>query len=284
MNNPLNNPFADLYGDRDYLDSIKTRLGEVMQGNERDLILNFASQLDFLEAELKPLATYKPTDAVEIGKELLEGGLRSQHFIMPAAGVQIELGHTVLQKITLFEDDRFLTCIVNRSPLIIAWDKTDSSYLFLPALFDNEIIGFLLLLTAAAARDFWTLEERTRTQRYNQRQEKFHKREGTGKARKLAKQKGYVWIPRFRYNLEQYTINKTVQYQARVSLSPHLVSGHVRRLPEGQQASDAAISNAAEFGITVGGDITFVRPYEVGEIEQLRTYRSRSAFETIFGA
>ena len=283
MDNSLKNPLADLYGNRDYLDQIKARLGEVMQTGDAKLVLDFNDQLNFLEKGLKPLATVAPLDAAAIGKELLEAGLRSQHYIMPEAGVTIETGHPVLQTLNLFEDSKFLTALINKSPLLISWNKADGSYSFLPALFDNEIVGFLLLLVASTARDFWTLEERTRTRLYIQRTQKVRRRQGTGKARKLQKEKGYIWIPRFQYNLSAYKTDKTVAHQIRVTLSPHLVSGHVRRLQEGHKASDAAIANAAEFGIKVGGDITFVRPYEVGEIEQLRTYRSRSALQYLFG-
>ena len=283
MDNTLKNPLADLYGNRDYLDQIKARLGEVMQTGDAKLVLDFNDQLNFLEKELKSLATVAPLDAAAIGKELLEAGLRSQHYIMPPAGVTIETGHPVLQTLNLFEDSKFLTAIINKSPLLISWNKADGSYSFLPALFDNEIVGFLLLLVASTARDFWTLEERTRTRLYQQRTQKVRRRQGTGKARKLQKEKSYIWLPRFQYDLEKYKLTKTVQHQARVTLSPHLVSGHIRRLPDGHQASDAAVENAAEFGLTVGGDTTFVRPYEAGEIEQLRTYRSRSALQYLFG-
>ena len=41
-------------------------------------------------------------------------------------------------------------------------------------------------------------------------------------------------------DLSVYQTTKTVQHQARVTLSPHLVSGHIRRLPEGHQASEEA--------------------------------------------
>ena len=283
MDNILKNPFADLYGDRDYLDQIEMRLGEVMQTDDAQMILSFNDQLNSLESELKPLATVTPLDAVAIGKEILEAGLRSQHFIMPPAGVTIETGHPILQTLSLFEDEKHLTSIINKSPLMIIWNKADGSYSFLPALFDNEIMGFLLLLTALTARDFWTLEERTRARFYQQRTQKIRRRQGTGKARVLQKEKGYIWIPRFQYDLSKYQTTKTVQHQIRVTLSPHLVSGHIRRLPDGHKASDQAIANAAEFGITVGGETTFVMPHERGEIEQLSNYRSRSAIQMLFG-
>ena len=283
MDNILKNPFADLYGNRDYLDQIKMRLGEVMQTDDAKLVLDFNDQLNFLEKELKPLATVAPLDAVGIGKELLEAGLRSQHYIMPPAGVTIETGHPILQTLNLFEDAKFLTAIINKSPLLISWNKADASYSFLPALFDNEIMGFLLLLVASTARDFWTLEERTRARLYQQRTQKVRRRQGTGKARTLQKEKGYIWLPRFQYDLSKYRTTKTVQHQIRVTLSPHLVSGHIRRLSDGHKASDQAIANAAEFGITVSGETTFVMPHERGEIEQLRNYRSRSALQYLFG-
>jgi hypothetical protein len=96
-------------------------------------------------------------------------------------------------------------------------------------------------------------------------------------------EKDYTFIPRFSYDLSVYQTTKTVQYQARVMLSPHLVSGHIRRLPSGHQASAEAIQNAQEFGIRFSDGETFVKPHERGEIEQLRNYRSRSAMQLLFG-
>ena len=132
-------------------------------------------------------------------------------------------------------------------------------------------------------RDFWVLEERTRAQVYQKHTKKNRKREGKGKARKLVITKDYVFIPRAAYDLSAYQTTKTVQHQTRVTLSPHLVSGHFRKLRDGHKASDQAISNAVEFGLKVGDGQTFVRPHERGEIEQLRTYRSRSALDMLFG-
>ena len=118
---------------------------------------------------------------------------------------------------------------------------------------------------------------------YQKRTEKTRKREGTGKDRKLVVTKDYIFIPRFQYDLNAYQKHpRTVSHQARVTLSPHLVSGHIRKLPEGWRASEKQLTEAAEFGITVQDGQTFVRPHKRGEVEQLRTYRSRSALELLF--
>lgn len=122
-----------------------------------------------------------------------------------------------------------------------------------------------------------------RHQVYQKRTEKRREQQGKGKARKMVIHKDYTFIPRFQYDLSVYQTTKTVQHQARVTLSPHLVSGHIRRLPAGHQASEEATSNAQEFGIKFGEGETFVRPHERGEIEHLRNYRSRSAMQLLFG-
>ena len=132
-------------------------------------------------------------------------------------------------------------------------------------------------------RDFWVIEERAAERAYQKITEKTRERQGTGKDRKLVITKDYTFIPRFQYDLSAYQKHPSaVSHQARVTLSPHLVSGHLRRLPEGWKRSASAEEHAAEFGIQVGEGQTFVRPHKRGEIEQLRTYRSRSALELIF--
>ena len=145
-----------------------------------------------------------------------------------------------------------------------------------PFTLDSGIQAFLVLLCASIVRDFWMLEERSRQRTYQTRTEKQRRREGTGKARKLVVEKNYIFIPRFEYDLSVYQDkpDKKIQHEVRVTLSPHLVSGHLRRLPEDWKASEEAKENAAEFGIQLQDGQTFVRPHERGEIEQLRTYRS----------
>lgn len=108
-------------------------------------------------------------------------------------------------------------------------------------------------------------------------------REGTGKDRKLVITKDHTFIPRFQYDLSSYQNHpRVISHQARVTLSPHLVSGHLRKLPEGWKRSEQAEEHASEFVIQVGEGQTFVRPHKRGEVEQLRNYRSRSALALLF--
>lgn len=51
----------------------------------------------------------------------------------------------------------------------------------------------------------------------------------------------------------------------------YFVSGHIRRLPDGFNASDEAVAHAAEYGIELPSNTTFVRPYEAGD-EKIRTH------------
>ena len=91
-------------------------------------------------------------------------------------------------------------------------------------------------------------------------------------------------MPRFRYTLEGIGQEVTTPQacQVRVSLSPHIISGHFRKLPETWNVSEQAKKHAEEFGLKLTDSYTFVRPHKRGEIHQMRTYRSRSAFELIF--
>jgi hypothetical protein len=53
-------------------------------------------------------------------------------------------------------------------------------------------------------------------------------------------------------------------------IKKYFISGHIRKLPEGHNASQEALALAAEFGIDLPRGHTFVRPYESGE-EKIRT-------------
>ena len=153
---------------------------------------------------------------------------------------------------------------------------------FTPEEVHHNIKGFLILLCASIIRDFWVLETRTQKQQYTRHTEKTRERTGRGKQRKLKVTKNYTYIPRFKYDLETYEVNKTIQHQTRAKLSPHLVSGHLRQLPNGWKVSPEATENAKDFGLTIPHGFTFVQPHQRGAIEQLRTYRSQSAFRMLF--
>ena len=266
---------------------------------------------------LVPLKTFvnsAPKESIETAMELITGALNSQHFTIPSDAI-VKLKHEVISKITLQEFHDCVICRVhihsdpydfatpavtfwkeiNNEEWLEKWDpnivpesacqpkKDGPGFAFTPFEVHNDIKGFLILLCGAIVRDFWVLEERSASQTYTKHTNKTRQRTGRGKDRKLKVKKDYTFIPRFQYDLESYKVNKTIQHQTRVTLSPHLVSGHIRQLPEGWEASETSLENAQEFGITLSKGQTFVIPHERGQIEQLRTYRSKSAMQMLFG-
>ena len=275
---------------------------------------DFRSNVIKTVVPLKAFVNNAPKESIETAIELVTGGLASQHFIIPPDAV-VQLQHEIINKITIQE---FHDCVICRvhlhsdphdyaTPAITFWKEINEETLlanydpnvvpeavcqpkkdglgfaFTPFEVHNDIKGFLILLCSAIVRDFWVLENRSASQSYNKRTNKTRQRTGHGKNRKLKVTKDYTFIPRFKYDLESYKVNKTIQHQTRVTLSPHLVSGHIRQLPEGWNTGEQALENAEEFGITLSKGQTFVMPHERGQIEQLRTYRSRSAMQMLFG-
>ena len=213
------------------------------------------------KAALEPLTAFvkaAPERSAEIADELITAALRSQHFTISSRS-QVLLSHPNLHGLILQEFDDCVVCRVHvtdgpaddTEPIVTIWkpeiesvvdpQQLDARFSFAPSEIDKGIQLFLILLCASIVRNFWVLEERTRQTLYQRRTKKRRKREGKGKARKMIVEKDYTFIPRFSYDLSVYQTTKTVQYQARVMLSPHLVSGHIRRLPSGHQASAEAI-------------------------------------------
>lgn len=206
------------------------------------------------------------------------------------------LSHPNLHHIVLHEFDDCVVCRIHTQdtppddtePIVTIWKpkigwwlihsssmRDSLSLLLMPTAGFRLFWFYCVLQSSDFCQDFWVLEERAREQVYARRTEKKRERQGKGKARKMVVTKDYTFIPRFKYDLSVYEGTKKIQHQARVTLSPHLVSGHIRRLPEGHQ-------HAEEFGIRFGDGETFVRSHERGEIEQLRNYRSRSAMQLLF--
>lgn len=245
-------------------------------------------------ALLEPLRNFAdavPKQAIETASELARAGYIARHFaITPDSSVI--LNHPNLNRIRVTEFEDRVVCrlqltetVTETEPAITIWTGDElGKFGFVPEELDAPIQAFLCLLSASIVRDFWVLENRTRQRTYQTRKEKKRERVGTGKDRKLRVEKQYTFIPRFQYDLNAYQDRaKQVSHETRVTLSPHLVSGHFRKLPADWKASDEAREHAKEFGLTLTEGYTFVRPHERGEIEQMRTYRSRSAFELIFG-
>ena len=246
--------------------------------------------------ELEPLRAFvnsTPEEAIATANELVRAGHIAKHFAITPNSV-VTLGHPNLHALRVTEIEGSVVCrlqivegiATDVEPTVTIWTADDllGKFTVVPEELDAPIKEFLCLLCAGIVRDFWVLENRTRQRSYQTRKEKKRERVGTGKDRKLTVEKQYTFIPRFQYDLNAYQDRaKQVSYETRVTLSPHLVSGHFRRLPADWKASDEAREHAKEFGLTLTEGYTFVRPHERGEIEQMRTYRSRSAFELIFG-
>ena len=242
--------------------------------------------------QTSPLSVFlksAPEKALETAQELVNAGLHSKHFhISPRSRLLLE--HPHLHHLRFFEFEDSVICKIfieaaaetDTEPAVTIWKS--GGFGVSPFTLDIEVQAFLVLLCATIVRDFWVLEERTRATQYQKRTEKHRRREGTGKDRKRIIEKEYTFIPRFRYDLSNYADRpRAISHQARVTLSPHLVSGHLRKLPDGWNVSDQAIQHAQEFGIHLQDGYTFVRPHERGEIERLQNYRSHSAFELVFG-
>ena len=258
-------------------------------------------------APLRAFAQSTPLEAVDTASEIMKASEASQHFTIPHRATVI-LDHPALHRIVFIEFEDSVACRLyathypyQSDVTVTIWKKQHPQieqgrikeglpedfppFTMSPRGLAPQIQSFLFLLCASIVRDFWVLNEMSRRSTYQSRTEKKRQRIGKGKNRKLEIQKNYTFIPRFKYNLDAYnTKTKTaVQHGVRVTLSPALVSGHIRKLPEGWKTSKEAIENANEFGIShIATGTTFVRPHKRGEIDQLRSYRSHSALQLLF--
>lgn len=256
-------------------------------------ILDFHEKtLEHTQQDIEPLRAFAqsaPEASLETAQELVGAGLAAKHFfIAPNSQVTLEHPHLHHLKITEFEDSVICNIHITDAPAtgtepsVTLW-KADRKFSVTPEGLGLEIEAFLVLLCAAIIRDFWVLETRARQRTYQTRTEKKRERQGTGKSRKRVVTKEWTFIPRFQYDLNAYQSHpRKVSHEVRVTLSPHLVSGHLRKLPEGWKRSETAEKTATEFGIQLEDGQTFVKPYKKGEVEQMRTYRSRSALELLF--
>lgn len=249
---------------------------------------------DSILTRLKPLeALTSDCDAntVAAAEEIITGAQTSQHFQIPDRSV-VQIGHPALDRLELLEYPDSVVVLLHTEPGLKLEDTAavtihkalEDRFYFVPDTASEQVKAFAYLLCGSVVRDFWVLEARSRGRVYQKRTEKKRERVGHGKDRKLVVTKDYTFIPRFRYTLEGIgqEIATPEARQVRVSLSPHIVSGHFRKLPDGWNVSEQAKAHAEEFGLNLADGYTFVRPHKRGEIYQMRTYRSRSAFELIF--
>ena len=263
---------------------------EVSQSQLLDFNEKAAALTNQKTEPLKAFLQSTPEKALETASELLEGAIAAKHFhIQPKS--KLVLGHPNLHAILLHEFEDSVVCkilvddgaITETEPSVTLWKDKEKPFGITPETLNAEVSAFLCLLCASVVRDFWVLEPPAAERTYQKKTEKTRAREGTGKDRKLVVTKDYTFVPRFQYDLSSYqTRPRAISHQARLTLSPHLVSGHLRTLPDGWKRSKEATQRAAEFGIHVGEEQTFVRPHKRGEVEQLRNYRSRSALALIF--
>ena len=255
--------------------------------------------------KLEQFVTAAPEDASHVALELITGALAAQHFVIPFMA-RVNIGHESLSHMTIKENAQYVACQIyedevgksippvvtfwkdleaaEQSPEIPVKEDTDTiAFSFRPFTVPAGVQGFLILLCATIIRDFWVLHEQSRTQQYQKHTKKTRERKGKGKERKLKITKSYTYVPRFEYDFETYKLNKNVQHNTRRELSPHTISGHLRRLPEEWQASKEATENAKEFGITLNEGQTFVKPYERGALNELQNFKSKSAMKMLFG-
>mgnify|MGYP001592000379 CR=1 FL=1 len=260
------------------------RITEVLLASIESYFLEQKNRVDRLSKTLNPFATYSPDKAQEIALELIESGKRAKHFsILPHSHVEFPnspISHFVLNEI----DDNVIVYIYPRmhnsfyEQTLVFSLKTRHFDLDIP---DVNVESFLFLVCASVIRDFWVRIRVECPDGYHRRSEKIYGREGSGNQRTRIVQKKVTYIPRVEIDFTRYQKEKKIRHDVRVQLSPHWISGHIRRLPEGWNASAAAMQHAAEFGFRLNPSETFVRPHEVGEA--LRTYRSRSALQLLWG-
>ena len=258
---------------------------------------------------LDRFAQKAPDTAMQTATELIVSGLAAQHFtILPNS--EVILGVEGLYKVVITEDAEAdaVNCdihfddedIATPSVLIFKYEINTDLYertfdtkvmfsgsnrmVIVPHELPDGIKAFFCLLCATIVRDFWVLEHKARQRVYQNRTIKVKERVGTGKDRHVVITKTHRYLPRVKYDLSAYEgADRKISEQVRVTLSPHLVSGHIRQLPEGHKASAESKEHAAEFGISLAPGCTFVRPHQKGASERLlNTYRSKSALELIF--
>ena len=280
-----------LIGDRFRIRDAVGRQWEV----DRDEIIKSNEEVEeSIFNRLKPLETLAAgcdEKTVAAAEEIITGAQTSQHFQIPDRAV-VQIGHPALDRIELLEYPDSVVALLHTEQGLKLEDTAAVTihkaladrFYFVPDTASEKVKAFAYLICGSVVRDFWVLEERSRGRVYQKRTEKKRERVGRGKDRKLVVEKSYTFIPRFKYTLEGVgqEISTPQARQVRVSLSPHIVSGHFRKLPENWKVSEQAKQHAEEFGLTLADGYTFVRPHKRGEIQQMRTYRSRSAFELIF--
>jgi hypothetical protein len=138
--------------------------------------------------------------------------------------------------------------------------------------------GDVFALVGAIARDMFVCEERHKFYKIKGKEE-----EPKSRKKKKEKETKVRWLPRFRIIYEGLSEIDQSELEERVfSVSPHYVSGHIRRV---QNPSSGQLELAKQYGVIVPTGYTFVRPHErVGHDVHRTLYKSRSALQTLYGA
>ncbi len=147
---------------------------------------------------------------------------------------------------------------------------------------NRDMISLLLFLVALSYRDLVVCVE----ERY-QLSARTAQRRGKSKAESLKGATPTIWLPRFKLRQEaRSTAESSKLVESIRKLVPFRIE-HVRRLPEGWQASLGQIELARSLGLQVPDGYTFVRRVEGTQEEELQSaiqnYKSLSLLELFLG-
>lgn len=133
--------------------------------------------------------------------------------------------------------------------------------------------GVLRAISMSIIRDFWVVENKDRATRL-----------GSPRIKKMRNVHGrptnrVVYLPRTRYARERFV--ESVATERLWEVSPHWVRSHFRRLQDGSKATQKQIALASLHNTTIPSGHTWVKGHSVGDAEDDRVYRSRSATRAI---
>jgi len=226
-------------------------------------------------------------DYLEIAKKILKDAYLDKHYTVPEDAI-IDFNNEMVNHFKILNNRSNMYDLIFFSKPGDFSEVTSHSFwvmvsksepIFVSEMaFPTHIRDWFFLISACIVRDFVVANMVS----YEKRVQKKYMRVGTGKDRKRIKEKKVIYLPRKKFFFDEYISAKDFQSKVRVQIAPHIVRGHLRNLPEGWKASETANQRALEFGFILKEGQTFVSPHKRGEIEQLRTYRGRSALQVMF--
>lgn len=159
---------------------------------------------------------------------------------------------------------------------ILAYTSDVAADFFQDSIISTKGPNFLLDLTGCIARDMFVLEERNKF--YNISEVKA-KSEKIRQKKKIEEK--IIWLPRFRIDFDRKVNDNNLEDKL-IKLSPCHVSGHPRKC---ENPSEKQIELAEKFGVKLPPGFTYVREYDKsGSKEFVRSYKSRSAMQLIYGS